>query len=443
MAFVHHDSAECMSSSLDLFTVPATQTGEEHGKWHDAHPVSSITGGGPIEFSIDGSSEYLDLAHTYLYVKAKVTAADGGVLTDKKVTPVNLFLQSLFSQVDVKLGNKQVSSGSNTYSYKAMFGTLLNYSDEAKTSKLTSQLFYKDTAGAMDETDPAKLVDAGGNDGLISRYKHSNKSASFEMIGPIHADIFFQNRYILDFVNLNLKFTRARNEFCLMSGEANPNQKVVIEEAVLYVRKIKLNSSVTLAINNQLKNTTAKYPIRRTDLRVVTVATGLQNTTQNNVFNGLLPDRVVIAIVDNDAYNGSYRKNPYNFKNYEVSSLAVFADSNEVPQKPLQLKYSDDGGQAYLLGYQSLFNGTGTMLGDHGNQISRDDYPNGYTLYCFNLTPDLSSGENFSLIKKGNLRVEIQFASGLQQTVNVLLFGEFDALVEIDYSRNVLFDYSP
>ena len=37
-----------------------------------------------------------------------------------------------------------------------MLGTLLNYGDEAKTSKLTTQLFYKDSADAMDEVDPTK-----------------------------------------------------------------------------------------------------------------------------------------------------------------------------------------------------------------------------------------------------------------------------------------------
>ena len=58
------------------------------------------------------------------------------------------------------------------------------------------------------------------------------------------------------------------------------------------------------------------------------------------------------------------------------------------------------------------------MLGDHGNQISRDDYSSGYTLYCFNLTPDLSSGETFNLIKQGNLRIEVQFTTALQQIVN-------------------------
>lgn len=86
-----------MRSSFTHFTVTATQTCEEHGKWHDARSVSSITDGDPIEFSIAESSEYLDLGHSYLYVDAKVTAADGTAVTDKKVGSINLFVQSLFS----------------------------------------------------------------------------------------------------------------------------------------------------------------------------------------------------------------------------------------------------------------------------------------------------------------------------------------------------------
>ena len=82
------------------------------------------------------------------------------------------------------------------------------------------------------------------------------------------------------------------------------------------------------------------------------------------------------------------------------------------------------------------------MLGDRGNQISRDDYSSGYTLYCFNLTPDLSSGKTFNLIKQGNLRIEVQFTTALQQTVNVLAYAEFDALLEIDHSIKILLDSS-
>ena len=105
MAFVHHESQECMKSELDLFSIPATQTSITKGQWIEYHPLSNITDSGPIEFKVSGSGEeYLDLAKTLLFVKAKITKTnDTAIEAETKVGPVNLFLHSLFSQVDVSL----------------------------------------------------------------------------------------------------------------------------------------------------------------------------------------------------------------------------------------------------------------------------------------------------------------------------------------------------
>ena len=94
---------------------------------------------GPIEFNVSGTGEeYLDLARTQLYVKAKITKANGTALdADTQVGPVNLFLHSLFSQVDVSLNERLISASTNTYHYRAMIESLLNYGEEAKTTQLS------------------------------------------------------------------------------------------------------------------------------------------------------------------------------------------------------------------------------------------------------------------------------------------------------------------
>jgi hypothetical protein len=49
----------------------------------------------------------------------------------------------------------------------------------------------------------------------------------------------------------------------------------------------------------------------------------------------------------------------------------------------------------------------------------------------------------FQLIKQGNLRVEIHFVEALAETINVVLFAEFDNVIEIVIrNRQVVFDYS-
>ena len=168
MAVVSPRSCLCVKSELDLFTVPPTQTSAEHGYTMDYHPVSTLTDNGPIEFNIPGSGEdYIDLTNTFLYLGVKITAADGAnIAYAAAIGPVNLLMNSLFSQVDVALNDKLVSSSTNTYAYRAYLETSLNYGKEAKESQLTSVMWYKDTAGKMDKR---AVVVAGKNKGLVKR----------------------------------------------------------------------------------------------------------------------------------------------------------------------------------------------------------------------------------------------------------------------------------
>ncbi|GFY77377.1 uncharacterized protein F54H12.2 [Trichonephila inaurata madagascariensis] len=159
------DSPECAKSELNLFTLPPTQTVIEKGQWIQFHPIANVTDGGPVEFLISGSGEdYLDLSQTQLYVKAKILKNDGKVLTDDdKIGPVNLFLHSLFSQVDISLNGRNVSSSNNTYPYRAILETILNHGYDSKTSQLTSEIYYKDTAGRMNIYDDDKEPNEGFN----------------------------------------------------------------------------------------------------------------------------------------------------------------------------------------------------------------------------------------------------------------------------------------
>ena len=115
-----------------------------------------------------------------------------------------------------------------------MIETLLSYGGDAKESQLTSALFYKDTAGEMD----SHVLDGEHkNLGFITRAAFTAGSKTVDLMGRIHADIFFQERYILNEVNAKTKLHRARDTFSIHHNGAF---KVNILSAVLYVRKIKL-----------------------------------------------------------------------------------------------------------------------------------------------------------------------------------------------------------
>ena len=154
MAYVHPYSKRCEKSEVDLFSIPPTQQSLEKGRWIEYRPLSSVENNdSAITFVVAGTDEYLDLSKTILVVEGKVISGTGGDLStgQASVAPVNNFLHSLFRQVDVYFNGKQVTPAMGTYAYRSYLETLLNYDVSAKQSQLSSAMYYKDTAGKMDD----------------------------------------------------------------------------------------------------------------------------------------------------------------------------------------------------------------------------------------------------------------------------------------------------
>ena len=171
---------EGIPSELTLFDLPPTQTAVQDAYFAEIRPLSQISNDVPLEFRIATSNtlDYLDLRGSQLYVKLKVTKSDGSNLDgSSKVGPVNLFLQSIFSTVEVTLQNK-VTLTCTSNPYRSMIQTLLNYGEDAENSQLTTQLFRKDTSVAIDDCDTA-----GSNDGLVERTTYIALSKFLDLQG--------------------------------------------------------------------------------------------------------------------------------------------------------------------------------------------------------------------------------------------------------------------
>ena len=444
MSFVHAKSQECTKSELDLFSVPPTQVSLEKGHWVDHLPVSSVSDGGPITFLCPGTEDYVDLAKTILVVRAKVTKANGDDLgQDEKVGIVNNFLHSLFKQVDVFLKGKQVTQATGTYAYRAYLETLLNYGPAAKRSQLTAAMFYKDTSTKMDTADPTLAGDhANVNLGLKKRYEFSKESGIIEMAGPIFCDVFMSERLLLSYVDLKILMNRNVDEFCLMASEADADYRVKLTEVYLKIRKVKVNPSISIAHELALKKGPAIYPVRRVECKSFIIPAGNPSLRKDNLYNGLVPKTIIFGMVDSAAFNGAYKKNPFNFQNFTISFLAISVNGEEVPFKPLQLSYTA-ATRRYIETFLTLFSGTGKMFYDVGNDISRDEFVNGFNLYSADLSPDIcGSSDHFNVVQRGNLSVDIKFSTAPAGAVSLVCYGEFENTIHIDSERNVIYDYA-
>lgn len=436
MSFLHSHSEACLKTELDLFSLPPTQTAIESTRWVHYKPVSSLNDESPIEFCVNSQNEdYIDLAHTMLKVTCKIVPYEE--TKSKAVGPVNYFLHSMFNQVDVYLNQKLVSPPNNAYPYRAYLETLLNYGPAAKESHLTTSLWATDDAGEMDAA-----AGSDKNSGLTKRQEFLSGGKSVDLLGHIHCDIFNQDRFLLNGVELRLRLVRSKNAFCLMDF-SGLDCSVSISEATLIVRRVKINPAVLIAHAKALSNTTAKYPITRVEIKSFTIHSGVVSECLDNCVLGALPKRILLGFLDNKSWNGDRQLNPFNFQNYSINFLSLYVDGVQVPSKPLQPNFSKKSPQ-YVEAYHTLFSGTGIHYMNEGNGIVRDNYPNGYCLFAFDLTPDLSAhfAGHWNLVKNGTLRIEVRFESPLQKTINCVLYTEFDNVLEIDSSRQVMVDFN-
>ena len=452
------------------------------------NPDSAIT------YLIAETDEYIDLSKTILTVTGKILMGDGKTElsggNQTSVAPVNNFLHSLFKQVDVYLNGKQVTPAMGTYAYRAYIETLLNYDVSAKKSQFTSALYYKDTATKMDEAgslpgDPedisfikssfpggqatprdsdketVKITPAGsGNQGFAKRSKLIRNGKQFVLSGPIFADIFMSDRLLLNMVDLKVVLNRSNPKFCLMdlsggSGTPQVKPEVKLTDVILKIRKVKVDQAVSDGIERMLKQTPALYPVRRVECKILAVPENLPTTRQDNIFSGIIPKTFVVGFVAVDAASGVYTKNPYNFAHFRVTSLSLMANGEEIPFKQLTLKYPKDekgiintaaGEDAELdfdEAYNTLFSGTGKIYSNAGLDIDRDDYPGGYALYVFDLTPDMcKSSEYFNTVQRGSLSLALTFREATKHPLAMVCYGDFENVIRIDAERNAIYDIS-
>jgi len=243
---------------------------------------------------------------------------------------------------------------------------------------------------------------------------------------------------MLNEINTKIKLTRSKDAFCLMATGAQAF-RIKITGAAMLIRKVKISPSVYIAHAKTLESGMAKYPIRRVVCKTFTILTEYLDVSQEKLFNGQLPSRLILGCIDNRAFNGDLERNPFNFQHFLLRQLAVYLEGQQLGIKPIALDY--ERGQ-YVTPYMSLFNGTGKDNQDEGNDIDRQEYAAGCALYAFDLSPDLTDSESFSLSRQGTVRVDMTFGEALTNTVTVVVYAEFENIIEIDRNRNIVFDFN-
>ena len=393
-------------------------------------------------------------ADIYIKLEVSIEKNTTRVTENSKVGPINNFGHSLFKKIELKIGaglnRKLVEVGNSHYAYKAYLLNLLNFGNDAKSTWLQSSLFYKDTEGQFDnvetlsrknkkiklegvetETEIDVLEPVSSNIGFISRRNFFiSSNGKINIIIPIHCDFMHTNRFLLNNIGMFFEFEKNKDNFLLM-GEVD--HKVKIKKVNMLVRKCQIHQSVKMAHISALQIAPAKYPIRQKKVTCIMIDTGSQEYDISS-FGHIIPSKIILGLVSDQAYNGSLNKNPFNFLPHCVTKVTLIIDN---VSKVIEINQENND---FAEGYHALVEGM-NIYGGEGNDISISDYSKGNCLFFFNLNPDKGYCDQYNVIKSGSIQVKLEFSKEVSEKLRLIAFMEYDNQINIDKKHEISFDY--
>lgn len=425
MAMINSLSTPVIRSQCDLFSTPPTDTSVESSFYCEYKPTVNIQDcDAKLEFKINGNSnQYIDFSDSFLYLKLKVVQEDGSDLEEgDNVSTTNNFLHSIFSQSEVYITNKLFEHANNCYGVKSYLENILSFGSDHLYSQGKCALFIKDTNGCLAKD---------SNLGYRERKSFISESKILELCDRLKLDICHFDRYLPNNTNFVISLTKARDNFALLSPTENPIVKIL--DASFFVRKQNLFPSIILSHQKLLESgNNARYSYKSTNVKFFSIPNGNQSFTEENIFQGTLPTRIIIGLVNGSAFAGNYTLNPYKFEHFGLNFISLTVNNIPIPIKALNVDFEKG---LSLLPYYLLFPNIGSSCKDSGIIIERDEYADGNCLFAFDFEP-IDECSTLKLEKTGTIRLELQFSKAISTSINCIVYSEHQKLLEIDKFRN-------
>ncbi len=402
----------------------------------------------------------------FLKVDLVLTKADGTSPPDpqKKVSPINNVLHSLFSECKVSLEDYAINDSNDNYHYKAFIIDTLSYDMNAKFSFLQAQGFYQDAPNNMDSAGNSSF-------GLRSNlFKNSAKSAyttdPVTFVGKLHSDLMSTDATIIPGIGLKVELTRADIDFVLMVPEITDTEsyQLQIKEASLFCSVATLSPDSYMKLQKNLESKSAAIYYKRVQVQNKAISANSKTFVSENLFSStLLPSRLILGFMPTTTYLGSRTKNSYNFgrkwtyttvgEGGEGVWLPLISAGNVQGTKTLYLEKinltlngkSVDGWDSVAtrdkdpMMFMRLHHYLGFTNSATGNNLTFDEFHGGAFFCVFDLSTCAESFIDYVVpaVRLGALRLKVEFSSPTVEELTLLMYAEFPSLIQIDKYRRI------
>ena len=163
-----------------------------------------------------------------------------------------------------------------------------------------------------------------------------------------HFEAFDTETVLVPGIEIKLRITFNSPEFfCFgsrMTDKMYPTLGPNDIQAKFYLCRLTLNPTTNAALTKQRYNKAmwARYPTVYMDVRTFTFDGESTMFKKTDVFQGGVPDRLMVGSLDSRAYNGNLDHYPFAFQKFGVTRIRQIIRSEEYPYKALELNQSDN-----------------------------------------------------------------------------------------------------
>ena len=353
--------------------------------------------------------------------------------TDQLIGVIQTPGQSFFETVKVYVQNVEISS-QNHYPYLCYLKNMLSYTEEARSTLLSAAGYYTDGK----HNDSADF----GLQKRIALFKDGKKA---EFYAKLEFDLANQERFLLNNVNIMFQLHRSDDRFLIHAPGATDDNlyRVKVHDLRMFIKMVDVQPSVNVGVLSMLQSTSAKYPLRKTDVRTLFLSAG-RTEVAHNIYSSVRPRRLSIVMVENDAYSGTVTKTPFNFEKFNLRSASVECGSNTYPLTRYDLNF-DAKNPSYMRLYMDLHDSLNISRGNAETcGINLWKFLNGWFTVVIPMTPLLDDSESFELIEQGTTTLKLKFSKPVPEGgVCVIALAEFDQLLSLDQNRLIISDGAP
>ena len=453
---LHPGSKSVMNPQLSLFNVPPTDLSMSS---YRIVPIQTYTTGiNPVEFQVDPQEDYVDLSRSFFEIELALKLANGdNVVEATRLWPTNNLAHTLFKQISVRLNGTLISPQTDTYHYKAYLETLLNYDRQDGKTVLKPQGWYNALDFPTELTENNTNTEGEGHEAfqaLSSNQQTSVKLMKAEQSNYTdgkrhvlrftpHIEVFHLNKLLVPGVQIGIQmYFNSPNLF--LNG-VNVAGRLTHENVKvrMYLCQVRLNPSVyrELMTKMNVNRSIVAYPTVRSEIRTFNMQGNQQRYECNNLFQGRIPNRVIVGLVHSDAFNGNVARDPFCFQKFGVSNIRQLVRGEEYPYETLELVHNNSTQD--LRGYYRFLQATGCLCKHQGNMVRSEDWGQGKncTLFVFdNAANGCLDSPVLNPKQSGELQIVLNFGAPPGNNITVILYGEFENLLEIDKNKAVLYD---